>query len=320
MSFGLFVNIGAARQALAPTRQLEKEPSDYNVGDKLSLIVTEVNVTGNKLTVGCKDLGDTDGDGKKTRIQDLYPGLKVSGTVKGIREFGAFIDIGLRKEALMPTALQDPEAGAIEEGQELELFVHSVDPKKLQVTVGANKPSADKLFSARQPREKVPPGMCIRDPRMHKLFYEVFDKQCDLYVPDNEMERSEAMERFPGMFHVTEKENSQILANGMGFNYRYEVAPAFSTFIPIPVHLRKEDAQMPDDIQALTHSTRFEEVLMGETLDVGIKPEIHVKYRHPPLNDPNYTFHPEYYQQLKLKKEREEEKAKEDSEASARKK
>merc|ERR1711879_214807 len=76
-----------------------------------------------------------------------------------------------------------------------------------------------------------------------------------------------------------------LFENGFGFAGAVEVMPAHKVRIPVPPHLRKEDAEPPQVVTGVD----LEDLPMWGW-DTGIKPEIHIKYRQPPLNDPNWTF------------------------------
>merc|ERR1711862_90742 len=91
--------------------------------------------------------------------------------------------------------------------------------------------------------------------------------------------------KYPGLVKFADKDVELLLCvDGMGFKGISEVQHAAAFYIPVPAHLRKPDAG-PAEIPEVD----FDDHAPG--YDYGIKPEIHVKYRQPPFNDPNWLHH-----------------------------
>ncbi len=68
-----------------------------------------------------------------TRLEDLKPKMRLSGTVKKIELFGAFIDVGVGRDGLVHISALRPErvnnvADVVKEGEHVTVWVKKVDP------------------------------------------------------------------------------------------------------------------------------------------------------------------------------------------------
>ncbi|CAE7835488.1 ispH [Symbiodinium sp. CCMP2592] len=294
MEFGLFVDIGASVDALAPTALLSGDTSEYTEGQVLEdLKVTRVDIPGNKIAVG-QQAGAGDSEAT-TSIDKLEVGSKVSGVVRGIREYGIFVDIGLgRMDALMPNSmLGDVTSAAFKPNQKIEVYIAQVDAAQNRVTVSAVEPTAE----MRQRRGRgsggstgasldsyIPQGFMIPDPKRHA---EIIGRE-DLMDPEP-IPWYEWAEKFPGFIRFNEKDQViTISVRAHGFYGEKELRQAFPAHLPVPAHLQKADAKPATKEDFFV---KLEDQPMPN-YDVGIKPEIHTKYRQPPLNDPNWREFP----------------------------
>lgn len=80
-------------------------------------------------------------------ISDLTPKMELTGTVKRIELAGAFLDIGIGREALLHISQMKPSnvhnvKDVLNEGQELTVWVQTVDQANGRVTLTMNKPVA----------------------------------------------------------------------------------------------------------------------------------------------------------------------------------
>jgi small subunit ribosomal protein S1 len=80
-------------------------------------------------------------------INDLKPKMKVTGTVKRLELYGAFIDIGIEANALIHISqLSDDRVNRVTDvlnvGDEVEVWVDKVDPERQQVMVTMVEPLA----------------------------------------------------------------------------------------------------------------------------------------------------------------------------------
>jgi small subunit ribosomal protein S1 len=84
---------------------------------------------------------------KVESINDLKPKMKVTGTVKRLELYGAFIDIGIDANALIHISqLSDSHVNRVNDilnvGDEVEVWVNKVDPERQQVMVTMVEPLA----------------------------------------------------------------------------------------------------------------------------------------------------------------------------------
>lgn len=79
-------------------------------------------------------------------IEELQPKMKVSGTVKQIELYGAFVDIGVGANAILHISKMGDRVNRVSDvvalGDEIEVWVEKVDPAKGQITVTMLAPLA----------------------------------------------------------------------------------------------------------------------------------------------------------------------------------
>jgi len=285
MPFGLFVDIGASVEALAPSGLIEKEPGEYTVGEELpGLKISQLDAKKNKISVMQKD-GRAGAGGLS--MADLKVGSKVKAVVRNVREFGLFVDIGLgRKDALLPVnLLGEKTTASFQPNDELEVFIAEVDSQNDRVAVSLIEVTAGMRSSSRSVSKSagnIPKG--YRIPDFNKLAERLGDERflseggCPPY--------DEWMAKYPGLWRFPEQEVDNAMCDrGIGYSGHFETTPAQKVYLTIPEHLRKHDAG-----EAYIPEREAIEDLPMIGWDVGIKPEIHVKYRAPPLNDPNWIY------------------------------
>lgn len=69
-----------------------------------------------------------------TRIEDLKPKMKLTGTVKKVELFGAFVDVGVGRDGLVHISALRPQrvnnvADVVKEGETVTVWVRKVDPQ-----------------------------------------------------------------------------------------------------------------------------------------------------------------------------------------------
>jgi len=299
MNFGVFLDIGASIEALAPASLLAKEPSEYTQGEELTdLSISQVDVKNNKISVA--QAGATGKSSGKLTINDLKVGQEIEGTVKGSKEYGVFMDIGLyRKDALLPTSLfGDAKMEDFIKDRKMTVYVSAVDRKQDRVTLSVDDPStmaAAMNFNPMDNGGDIPFGFMLPDAKRWEAMNGPFT--LSPVMSGNRLGPIEAGEpvnmfdwekRHPGFIEIEKEQPLEMyyFAEGKGgFSGVDMMQQSAVCYIPIPLHLRKPDAG-PAEIPA--HS--FDDYPLS--YDYGIKPEIHVKYRQPPFNDPNWTYRP----------------------------
>jgi ribosomal protein S1 len=170
LNFGAFIEVGASFQALLPSRLMSKESEEYKSGDELKgLVVVSVDAAENKMIL--KEAGVEGSGSSGVKISELQVGQKIKATIRAVKEYGAFVDIGLgRKEALLPTSFVTAKEGMtleqLEIGESLDVYVVRLDVPNEKVTVSLTEPSEDSVVApgSRVGGGKLPPGDVPSDP------------------------------------------------------------------------------------------------------------------------------------------------------------
>lgn len=68
-------------------------------------------------------------------LEDLRPGMRLSGTVRNVVDFGAFVDIGVKHDGLLHRS-RLPAGTAVEVGDIVEVEVLGVDPERGRIALG----------------------------------------------------------------------------------------------------------------------------------------------------------------------------------------
>ncbi|MFO0820986.1 MAG: Tex-like N-terminal domain-containing protein [Pirellulales bacterium] len=91
------------------------------------------------------------------RLEDLAPGMELSGTVLNVVDFGVFVDIGLSDSALIHISrladrfIKDPHE-VVGIGDVLKVWVVEVDKQRRRVSLTAIQPGSERPREARPPR------------------------------------------------------------------------------------------------------------------------------------------------------------------------
>ena len=104
---GLEVELAGTR-AFCPNSQIDnkyvQDPASF-VGKVLQFLVTEVRDGGKSVTLSRRAVLEHEARENATRVmKDVVVGATLRGTVTGVREFGAFVDIGGGVEGLVPAS------------------------------------------------------------------------------------------------------------------------------------------------------------------------------------------------------------------------
>ncbi|NPA91676.1 MAG: S1 RNA-binding domain-containing protein [Chloroflexi bacterium] len=135
-NFGAFVDIGVNTDGLVHISELApyrvaKVTDVVNVGDEVTVWIKDLNKAENRISLTMIP------PGTKT-IRDLQVGDIVKGTVTRIEPYGAFVDIGIGRDALLRVRemaegyVRNPE-DIVQVGEELEARVIRVDVRRNQV-------------------------------------------------------------------------------------------------------------------------------------------------------------------------------------------
>lgn len=98
-----------------------------------------------------------------TRIEDLKPKTKLTGTVKKVELFGAFVDVGVGRDGLLHISALGPRRvnkveEVVKEGDQITVWVRKVDPQAGRIDLTLIEPLAldwDEIKSGQVVRGKV---------------------------------------------------------------------------------------------------------------------------------------------------------------------
>ncbi|MDA7527366.1 S1 RNA-binding domain-containing protein [Planctomicrobium sp.] len=140
---GLEVTVGSLR-GFIPASQIDSafvEDMEVFVGKKVTAEITELKPAKKNLVLSRrKVLNARRADAKKQLMEELKPDQVRTGTVKTIKEYGAFIDLGGTDGFLPISQMSWVRIGhpseIITEGQEVEVKVLSIDQEKGKISLG----------------------------------------------------------------------------------------------------------------------------------------------------------------------------------------
>jgi uncharacterized protein len=81
------------------------------------------------------------------KLEDLLPGMELTGTVRNVIDFGAFVDIGIKNDGLVHISqlsdrfVKHPTA-VVSVGDQVTVWVLSVDEKKGRVSLTMRQPAS----------------------------------------------------------------------------------------------------------------------------------------------------------------------------------
>ncbi len=141
---GARVDIGAERDAFLHISELQPGRAAVRVADVLK--------EGDVITVWAKQIKLQEGVVLLTRIEppalewsDLQRGLKVTGKVVKVEDFGAFVDIGAPKDGLVPVSAMarrrvDKPSDVVKEGDEITVWVTKSSKKENRIGLSMIEP------------------------------------------------------------------------------------------------------------------------------------------------------------------------------------
>lgn len=148
--YGAFVDIGVGRDGLLhisemSTSRVRKVSDVLKEGDEVTVWIKELDREKNRISLTMIP------PGTKT-IRDLAAGELVTGTVQRLTNYGAFVDIGLDRDAMLHVKemgdgyVAKPE-DVVKVGEEIEARIVSVDPRRgrIDLSLKGLRPSASPL-------------------------------------------------------------------------------------------------------------------------------------------------------------------------------
>ncbi len=161
VDFGAFVDVGLHEDGLVlPSRMSEKRITDptevVSVGDIVDVWVAEIDEARNRVALSmlpleslkAKEANKKHGQPAKRErkpLSELVVGEKTKGKVERLTEYGAFVDIGAKRAALLHVShmsldkVTDPNE-VVKVGDQLELYISEVDTENNRISVSLLTP------------------------------------------------------------------------------------------------------------------------------------------------------------------------------------
>lgn len=148
--FGAFVDVGAYTDGLVHVSKIANErienPEDYvSEEDEITVWVNSIDTEQNRLGLTMVESKLGGRGGMRSRevthpFADLQVGDELEGIVEGVRDFGAFVDVGSERSGLvhisrMSDGFVDNPHDFAAEGQKVTVWVSSVDDGRLGLTM-----------------------------------------------------------------------------------------------------------------------------------------------------------------------------------------
>ncbi len=97
-----------------------------------------------------EDTEETADEGEAMTIEDLKPGMEIKGKVKSIELYGAFVDVGVGKDALLHISQLGKQnvrnvEDVVKKGEETTVYVLKVDPGSERIALSLEKPPENPL-------------------------------------------------------------------------------------------------------------------------------------------------------------------------------
>src|SRR5438445_7728558 len=140
---GLSVDVNGIR-GFMPISQIDLyrvEDTEQYVNQRLRCLVTEVNPAERNLVVSRRDLLEKEREEARAKLwQELAEGQIREGTVRSVRDFGAFVDLGgvdglLHISEMSWSRIQDATQ-VVQPGQAVKVVVLKLDREKHKVSLG----------------------------------------------------------------------------------------------------------------------------------------------------------------------------------------
>jgi small subunit ribosomal protein S1 len=156
--YGVFVDIGVGREGLVHVSQLSDRPVSsptevVRIGDMVTVRVLEVDPRSKRINLTMRERVEPELDHDK--LAALTPGSIVEGTVTSLTRFGAFVDLGVGKDGLVPMA-QMSKSGAqtgesVQVGEQVQVRVMDVDKKNGRIRLSMRNVYGPEQLAALQP-------------------------------------------------------------------------------------------------------------------------------------------------------------------------
>jgi small subunit ribosomal protein S1 len=136
--FGAFVDIGVGRVGLVHISELRRQGGDQgsstiSIGDEVTVWIKDLDRKRNRISLTMREPA-------LRKLKDLEPGMVVEGSVTRLVPYGAFVNIGLRRDGMVHVTeiaqgyVRDP-ADVLTVGDVVQVKVLEIDRKKRRVSL-----------------------------------------------------------------------------------------------------------------------------------------------------------------------------------------
>ncbi|MBN2019007.1 MAG: 30S ribosomal protein S1 [Sedimentisphaerales bacterium] len=169
MNYGVFVRLEDGIEGLVHisemswTKRLNHPSEMLNVGDEVEVMVLNVNKDKQEISLGLKQ---TETNPWSVAAQKYPPGTIVEATVRGVTNYGAFVEIEegidgmIHISDLSWTRKFSHPNEALQKGDKIKCLVLDIDPEKQRVSLGVKQLGEDPWVHAIP--EKYIPGQIVR--------------------------------------------------------------------------------------------------------------------------------------------------------------
>ena len=136
--YGVFVDIGVGREGLVPLGQLSDHPVSsptevVQIGDMVSVRIVKVDARSKRISLSMREPA-AERQVDTAKLGALTPGTVVEGTVTSLTKFGAFVDIGVGRDGLIPLAqMAQGKTEPPQVGEQVRVRVLDVDKKTSRI-------------------------------------------------------------------------------------------------------------------------------------------------------------------------------------------
>jgi transcriptional accessory protein Tex/SPT6 len=136
--FGTFVDIGVGRDGLVHISEMRRQGGDQgsgtmDVGDEVTVWIKDLDRKRNRISLTMREP-------TQRTLKDLKPGMVFEGEVTRLAPYGAFVDIGLRRDGMVHVTemaqgyVRDP-ADILTVGDVVQVKVLEIDRKKRRIAL-----------------------------------------------------------------------------------------------------------------------------------------------------------------------------------------
>jgi len=154
--YGVFVDIGVGREGLVPLGQLSDQPvasptDVVQIGDMVTVRVVKVDPRSKRVSLSMRaPAAERQVDAAK--LGALTPGTIVDGTVTSLTKFGAFVDIGVGRDGLIPLAqMAQGKVEPLQVGEQVRVRIMDVDKKTSRIRLSMRNVHDAEQFSTLRP-------------------------------------------------------------------------------------------------------------------------------------------------------------------------